>query len=447
VTFESKHTYTLLFAQDSENPDMFLIRLTPPSEGTVFESLIIMNKLRKMEIELDVRPSATPVLLVSSCDPLKAMVNAHVSKQPKKIKELAAVKFEELQEYITVRREEASLSSTTPKFHPTYAFLRLQYPSLRYLPAASSALKQTEEAIPYLSQALKDLASVHWIYAGLRAVAATMWMEVNNKCNSTEYNKALTVIDSYLFCVLFSAEIGEKPRIQPRTLAEQTPDEMLQTTALAADLVSALYIILETRADETEKLKYNRQLFNLYQIDNLITSNETPSRSHYGHRIAVRLFGSVSIRACVGDHPANENEKSIILSVRKTIPWTSSSDSAQTWNAMTRFRVHRRQWLNLAKWMADSQGKDGKPVWAKLYTAKSISESWNPVIASWNNHPRDKNSQENRAEARPDSLDMSAVISVTLNVEQQIRFQVHTFLKRISGTTVQTDSKPGRHRG
>ena len=61
------------------------------------------------------------------------------------------------------------------------------------------------------------------------------------------------------------------------------------------------------------------------------------------------------------------------------------------------------------------------------------------VVAIW---PYGKAKQIN---SWAQSFDTTAVIPVTLDVEQQVRFQVHTFLKRISGTTVKMDNDKKRH--
>ena len=461
VFFESGCKYKLLYAQDTDNKDMFLIRITPTPvqpivADTVFESLVIMNRLRKVEIGLSVRPNANKEIAASLIGDITNIIGTRLKVTNELMQNSINVPYDQLQKHITDERlkflEQPNNTALKETFHPTYAFLRLQLPVLRFINTSSSPEKQTDESVPFLTQALRDLAAVHWVYAGLRSIAAAMLVELSQSNDAFEFEKNLKVIDLFLFHAAFPTEglsmQGDTASIKPRTIAEQTPEEMCITTALAADLVSALYLTLYSKFNLTSDLeKAKRQLINLYREDKVTSPSETPLQSHYGHRIAVRLFESAPVRMYVGDRPADETVKGkpIQLSIRKTTPWTSSSDSAQTWNALTRFTLYRRQMLNIGTWMATAQDPSGKPVWAKHFTTKRVISFWDPVIASWKNYQMKPNETSDRTKTRPDSWDTTAVIPVTLDVEQQVRFQVHTFLKRISGTTVKMDNNKKRH--
>ena len=466
IGFEGNpNTYTLLYAQDTDNADMFLIRLTPndPKEimaDMVFESLVIMNRMRKVEIGLSVRPNVNKKMSAALMYSIQDIASMHLKEQKELMNKSINIPYDQLQTHIIAARLKSmgmlTADSRVDTFHPTYAFLRLQLPVLRFINTSSSPGKQTDESIPFLSQALRDLAAVHWVYAGLRSIAAAMLVELTLRDTTKQiepfaFESNLVAVDLFLFNVAFEKEglsmNGDSVLIKPRTIAEQTPEEMCITTALAADLVSRLYLVLQAKLNNEDLAIATRQLINLYREDKVTSPSETPSPSHYGHRIAVRLFQSASISMYVGDRPADEmvKGKPINLSIRKTTPWTSSSDSAQTWNALTRFTLRRRQMLNLGAWMQTQYDLSGKPIWAENFTTKSVVSFWDPVIASWKNHPLKPDEPGNRNAFRPDSLDTTAVIPVTLDIEQQVRFQVHTFLKRISGTTVQMDTKKKRH--
>jgi hypothetical protein len=449
VVFNHNYKFKLLFAQDSENSDMFLLRLTPVKitetiNDTVFESLVIMNKLRKIEVDLARKLIDTESVPVSNLKPFTDKVGAYIKDRKALLNQLKTIKSENLDEALTDFNLSRNSTTVGDLYHPTYAFLRLKVPLTRFLPTASSVENQTEEAIPFLTQLLRDLATVHWVYAGLRAVAAIMWMELDETNHQKRewkdgYRSTMKKIDVYLFHALF--DTPGVTNTSPRTIEQQTPEEMLSTTALAADLVSALYKQFTARVHENpeEKQKYKRQLMNLHTNDTYTPSIEAPPSAHYGHRIAVKLFNSAPIVAQVGSKSASQgsnNGRPIIMSVKHTTPWKTSSDSANTWNAVTRFELHRDYSINLCKWVADPNDMQAVPVWMKTYKTERINPGWDPVRASWINHPRDPKKSENRGEYRPNSYNMSVVIPLRLTVDQEVRFQVHSYLKGISGAAV-----------
>ena len=449
----SQKAYTLLYAQDAENEHMFLIRLTPDEKENismvvdaakpdgerlvikdkVFESLVIMNKFRKMEISLPPMPNYNKAVNTESIKAVASAsvtqeinVNAYLKSRVELMKHLSSLSQEDMLLKLDPLRLELAKQTTTPKdtFHPTYAFLRTRFPMLRYLPAASSPETQTQESIPYISQVLTDFATLHWIYAGLRAVAATMIVERDGRASEKAYKANGEIVDQLLFSILF----GKTDKFKP--IEQQTPQEMLLTTALAADLVSALYVVLKARDNQDQEV-YERQLINLYQPDGLTSPLTAPSAYHYGHRIAVRLLLTTAVRTQVGDKDQTET-KPVILSIKSTTPWSTVTDSSETWNATVRFSLYRRQMLNLAAWMGKSSEN---PAWAQTYRTSSIFAWWDPVKASYAKHPQ-KASGENRTEKLPGSANKEAVISVDLNLQRQLQVRVHTYLKRISGTTV-----------
>ena len=434
VTFgNSSKSYTLLYAQDASNEHMFLVRLTPNNpvkpaseddvviKDKVYESLVIMNKFRKLEISLSPKPNFNKGLSTASNEALGKIASEYLRTRISLMNELAALPQEAVQakldsmliEFLQ-KRVVAEFSADT--FHPTYAFLRTKFPVLRYLPTASSPENQTEETIPYLSQVLTDVATLHWIYAGLRAVAATMLIEMYDKKGEAEYNAYIAAVDQFLFSLLFEKELNF------RGIEQQSLEEMLKTTALAADLVSKLYVSLSERPSEAAKKDmYTRQLVNLYKPDEFIMPLPNPNALHYGHRIAVRLFMTTAVRTQVGDNEPSQ-KKPVILTLKNTTPWTSVSDSSETWNASVRFTLYRKQMLDLVAWMGDV---NEKPAWVANYTTKSIFNWWDAESAAYNKKLK-----------LPRSSNKEAVIAVSLDVQQQLELHVHTYLKQISGTSV-----------
>jgi hypothetical protein len=446
IEFENGYRFRLLFAQDSTNSDMFLLRLSPVKitetlHDVIYESLVIMNKFRKLEVDLVKKLFDSPSVPIAALTSIEAKAGDFVRNRRALMEELQAVEHNNLEHTtrrLNVARTEATVGDL---YHPTYAFLRLKVPLTRYLPSASSVEAQTEESIPFLTQVLRDLTTVHWVYAGLRAVAAVMVLELENTApNNWEdaYAETQTKVDQFLSRVLFDA--ADATTVFPRTIAQQTPEEMLQTTALAADLVSALYKKFTERVrEDPEKRKiYKRQLMNLYVEGTFSPAMESPPSAHYGHRIAVKLYNSAPIVAKVGGGKANQTSNPgnpILLSIKRTTPWKTAVDSASTWNAVTRFKLHRYHNFNLCKWISEPANMQ-LPAWMNTYRTALINPGWKPVVASWMNVPRDPLKIEDRSKPRPNSYDMSKVIPVSLKIDQEIRFQVHSYLKRISGAVV-----------
>ena len=142
VKFESGCVYTLLYAQDMDNKDMFLIRLTPTQAkeivaDTIFESLVIMNKLRKVEIGLSVRPNANKKIDTSLIDGITNIIGNRLNATKDLIQTSIDIPYDLLQAHVTDERLKAmntnNAADRRDTFHPTYAFLRLQLPVLRFI--------------------------------------------------------------------------------------------------------------------------------------------------------------------------------------------------------------------------------------------------------------------------------------------------------------------------
>ena len=444
-----KMQYTLFFFQDDVNEHMYLLRLVPITRSVavpdasggsvdikhlVFESLVIVNSRRKLEAELVNKAwikTSESNPLSSEFKKLADKIDAVGSqlRVDRKLLLLEHVKTPADALKVIVEENAATIlgNAATPlKFHPTYAYLRLQYPALRFLPSATNALAQTKENIPYMNKFLTDISKLHWAYAGLRSIGAALvlangWTDIVPRPNPKV--KHWTAIDGIGRLLDGVVATYIEQGTQNYDVSQKTPEQLIRLIAVMADVVTALYLAIESKMTDPEKTAATAQLARLHTPDPYLAN--TPDSQLFGHRLTLRLLADAAVKADVdtGAFEIPDKSNPISLSIKRVKPWTSLTESSESWNLSALFTVYRFKMVNLMEWMGAVGGKDEKPAWAKNYTTQSVINSWKPDFS------RNKN------------VDYSCLIPVRLNVQQQLKLHVHTFVSNIYGAEVRNDKR------
>ena len=445
-----KMQYTLFFFQDDANEHMYLLRLVPNNRSVavqdasggdvdikhlVFESLVIVNSRRRLEAELVNKAwikTSESNSLSSEFKKLADKIDAVGSqlRVDRKLLLLEHVKTPADALKVIVEENAATIlgnAATRLEFHPTYAYLRLQYPALRFLPSATNALAQTKENIPYMNKFLTDISKLHWAYAGLRSIGAAL-VRANGWNGGEDYPKNpkvkhWTAIDGIgrLLDGVVATYIDS--RDQNYDVSQKTPEQLIQLIAAMADVVTVLYLAIESKMTGPEKTDATAQLARLHTPDPYLAN--TPDAKFFGHRLTLRLLADAAVKADVdtGAFEIPDKSNPISLSIKRVKPWTSLTESSESWNLSALFTVYRFKMVNLMEWMGAVGGKDEKPAWAKTYTTQSVINSWKPDFS------RNKN------------VDYTCLIPVRLNVQQQLKLHVHTFVSNIYGAEVRNDKR------